>query len=301
MKFQDYYQVLGVSKSASAEEIKKAYRKKAQQYHPDLNPNNPQAEARFKEITEAYEVLGNPESRQKYDLLGKNWKQYENAGSGFGGGSPFGGGAGGDGGIFDGFSDFFRTFFSGGDPESPLRKPRGGNAGGPGDREAVLRIQLEEAFAGGAKTIRLDGELVKVNLPPGAKDGQKFRLKGKGGVDPLTGAPGDMYLKVKLIPHARYERKGDDLHTRQTLDLYTALLGGETVIDTLDGPVKVPIAAGTQTDTVLRLKDKGMPIQGQSGARGALYVKLFVELPKHLSAEEKRLLVQLQALRKQPA
>lgn len=291
--------MLGVDKKATAEEIKKAYRKKAQQYHPDLNPNDPKAEARFKEINEAYEVLGNPDSRKKYDLLGQNWKQYENFEQGFGG-NPFTGFGGGtkddSGSILDDFSDFFRTFF-GGEPRT-----RGGGTAQPrksvGDREAILRIQLEEAFHGGSKTIRLDGERIKINLPKGVTDGQKLRLKGKGQLDPYTGQPGDMYLKVKLIPHKRFERKGDDLHVRQAIDLYTALLGGQTEIETFDGTVRIPIKPGTQNDATLRLKDKGMPIQGGSGALGALYVKLTVELPSSITDEERKLLEQLRDLKK---
>lgn len=301
MQYQDYYKLLGVEKSATQDEIKKAYRKKAQQYHPDLNPNDPQAEANFKQVNEAYEVLGDPAARRKYDLLGKNWKQYENFEKGFGG-NPFGSSSGGfgegEGTILDDFSDFFRTFF-GGEPKqrSSGQVPRKG----AGDREATLRIHLEEAYRGGSKAIRLDGEKVKLTLPPGVADGQKLRMKGKGKLDPYTGEPGDMYLKVKLIPHPRFERKGDDLHLRHSIDLYTALLGGHTEVDTFDGTVRVPIKAGTQADTNLRLKDKGMPVQGKSGARGALYIKLLIHLPTDLTAEEKRLFEELRKLRSKPS
>lgn len=301
VKYQDYYKVLGVEKSATAEEIKKAYRKKAQQHHPDLNPNSPSAETRFKEVNEAYEVLGNPDSRRKYDLLGQNWKQYENFERGFGG-NPFGQRTPGpgeeQGSILDDFSDFFRTFFGG--EARPQGRTRTSGRPGARDREAVLRIGLEEAFRGGEKTIRLDGERVKLTLPRGVTDGKRLRLKGRGESDPFTGEPGDMYLKIKLIPHPRFERKGDDLYLRQPIDLFTALLGGTLEVETLDGTVRIPIQPGTQNDTSLRLKDKGMPTSATGADRGALFVKLLVQLPTHLSAQERTLLEQLRDLRKTP-
>lgn len=294
MTYQDYYKVLGVPKSATQDEIKKAYRKLAQQYHPDLN-SKPDAEARFKQITEAYEVLGNPDDRKKYDLLGKNWKQYETGGFGGGGFNPQDAGE-----VFGDFSDFFRTFFNRGGDTGGGRSKAPASKGE--DREAELRVSLEEAYKGGAKNIRLDGEALKLNLPAGVKDGQRLRMKGKGNASPFTGELGDLYLKVKMLPHPRFERKGDDLHTRISIDLYTALLGGDIELETLGGgTIRLPVAEGTQNDALLRLKDKGMPIAGKPGTFGVLYIKLHVELPKKLSAEEKKLVAQLAQLRKQPA
>lgn len=326
MEFKDYYKTLGVSKTASEKELKAAYRKLARKYHPDVNPGDKKAEARFKEINEAYEVLGDPDKRKKYDELGANWRYYEQAqqagaqggGSPFGAGNPFGGGfsggawnvnVGGPGGyramtpeemeeMFGGaggdspFSDFFRTFFGGEPPR------RGAARTAPGrDLEHELELSLEEAFSGTTRrlTIQQDGQSrsVDVRIPAGVKTGSRVRAAGGGEAGTHGGASGDLYLRVKLRPHPRFEVRGSDLHTKVAVPLTTAVLGGEANVPTLGGSVRLKIPELTQPGQVFRLKGHGMPIVGKPKERGDLYATVEVVLPKSLTPEQRRLFEQL--------
>ncbi len=313
MEYKDYYKILGVSKNATQDEIKKAYRKLALKYHPDKNPDNSQAEDRFKEVSEAFEVLKDPEKRKKYDQLGANWKQYEQAGAGQQGGfdwSQFGGRGGkrtyqyeGDlGDIFgdagSGFSDFFNAFFGqmGGmsgrrsDPFARQRSMKGQ------DLRGDFEISLQEAFHGTSRVLNVNGEKLRITTKPGAYTGQELRIKGKGQPGRHQGERGDIYLKIKVTPHPHFQRKGDDLYTETRADLYTAVLGGKIQVNTLSGKVNVPVPAGTQSGSNLRLKGKGMPVYDKPGTYGDLYVKVNVVIPKNLSEEQKKLFEKLRKL-----
>jgi len=310
MEYKDYYKILGVDKKASKEEIKKQYRKLAQKYHPDRNQGNKAAEEKFKEISEANEVLSNDEKRAKYDQLGSNWKQYQHAGSGGfdfsqwarqGGGkqyrTTFEGAFGGS-----DFSDFFESFFGGGFSGAGFRSNQGHR---PGQRhmkgrdyEAQLKLNLTDAYHGTSTMLNVEGEKIKVNIMPGVKDGQKLRVKGKGGKSPTGGESGNLILKIIVTNNTNYTLKGTDLHLTQNVDLYTALLGGKVTINSLKGPMTINISKGTQNGKVLRMKKLGMPIYGKKDAFGDLYVKINVQLPTQLSDEEVALVKQLSDLRK---
>ena len=308
MEYKDYYKILGVSKSASQDEIKKAYRKLAVKYHPDKNPGDKQSEERFKEIGEAYEVLKDPEKRKKYDQLGANWKQYQNAGagagsdfSGFGGGGPGGssfyyegdlgdifGGAGG------GFSDFFQRFFSGAQAGQGFGARQQAYAGR--DLRAGLEISLHEAYHGTTRILDVGGEKLRVKIKPGAYSGQELKIKGKGGHGAGGGARGDIYITIKVLPDNRYAVNGNDLVVREDVDLYTAVLGGRIEVNTLSGKVQVPVPKGTQSESRLRLRGKGMPVYGKPGLAGDLYVQLHVVIPRNLKPGEVNLFEQLKEI-----
>ncbi len=313
MEFKDYYKILGVDKSATQDEIKKAYRKLAMKYHPDRNSGNKSAEEKFKEITEANEVLSDPEKRKKYDTLGANWKQYQHAGTGFDDFFSQFGGAGrggrttyefsgdlGDlfGGMGGGFSDFFESFFGGGG-----RRTKGG-FGYQGfqsqpagvDVEADLNITLEEAFNGSERQISVDGKKLKIKINAGTKDGQKLRLRGLGKSRSSNGNKGDLYLNIHILQHPFYEIKDDELYYNLDIDLYTAVLGGKEKIKTLDGKtISINIPEGTESEKILKLKGLGLP---KNYGRGDLFVKIHVTVPKNLSREEKELFKKLKSLRK---
>ncbi len=310
MEYKDYYRTLGVDKNATPDEIKKAYRKLAIKYHPDKNKGNKQAEERFKEVGEAYEVLKDPEKRKKYDKLGANWKQYEHAGTGgfdysqYGGGAPGGGSSfhfEGDlndifGGAGGGFSDFFNAFFGGrGSAQSGFsgrQHPQKGQ-----DLRAEMEISLYEAYHGTSRILNVDGNKLRVTIKPGSYNGQELRIKGKGGRGAAGGAAGDIYIKIRIQPDNQYKIDGNDLTLKTNVDLYTAVLGGKTEINTLAGKLNVPIPKGSQNGNKLRLKGKGMPVYGKSGAYGDLYVQLNVAIPKNLSPEEIDLFKKLKELR----
>lgn len=305
MEYKDYYKTLGVSKDASQDEIKKAYRKLAVKYHPDKNPDDQAAEDKFKDIAEAYEVLKDPEKRKQYDTLGANWKQYQQQGSDFDW-SQFGGAGGrrrthfeGDmGDIFGngGFSDFFEQFFGGFDGSKGRRQSYGYQHGFPGlDLEANLSISLQEAYQGTTRMLNVEGKKIRVKLKPGIADGKTLKIKGKGATSVQGGPAGDLYLNVHVAEDLRFERKGNDLYTELKVDLYTALLGGDAEVDSLKGKVKVKIARGTENGKVLRLKGLGMPTeQGQQS--GNLYAKVTVQLPKKLNTEEEELFGRLRQI-----
>lgn len=295
MEYKDYYKILGVERDAQPDEIKKAYRKLAVKYHPDKNFGDKSAEEKFKEISEAYQVLGNAESREKYDNLGANWKQYENAGfgAGYGGYQGFGS----QGGFSDlggsGFSDFFEMFFGsqgrggfdfgdfvGGSRRSGAARPVKGK-----DLNATLSITLLEAYQGTQRLLNIGDQTIKISIKPGVKDGQVLRVKGKGNPGRNGGENGDVLLKIVMINDPVYQRYGDDLIKIVNVDMYTAILGGKIEITTLKGEVNVPIKPQTQNNSTLRLKGLGMPHYGKDGA-GSLLLKIQLVLPDHFSTKE---------------
>ncbi|GAA4427492.1 J domain-containing protein [Pontibacter saemangeumensis] len=314
MEYKDYYTILGVDKTASQAEIKKAYRSLAKKYHPDKNKGDKASEAKFKDISEAYEVLGDKDKRQQYDQLGANWRQFQNAGAGGGGqyyGQPGGGyyegdfsdifGGGGGGG---GFSDFFQQFFGGGGAGGAGfgQAGRGRSQARKGqDYQAELELTLQEAYSGTSRLINLHNQQLRISTKPGVADGQQLRIKGKGGQATGGGTSGDLYINVRVLPDPRFERRGDDLYTSLPVNMYTAILGGHAQVNTLSGQVKLTIPAGTQPGKSLRLRGKGMPVYGKADQFGDLYVKIEVSLPTHLSAEERQLLEKLRDIRQAKA
>ncbi|MFM2376029.1 MAG: hypothetical protein RLZZ165_1126 [Bacteroidota bacterium] len=298
MAFIDYYKVLGVDKSASEGDIKKAYRKLARKYHPDVNPNDKTAESRFKEINEANEVLSNPENRKKYDAYGENWKhadeierarqqrgQQQRSGR-QGGFEGFPGG--GD------FSDFFSSMFGDSARSSgPKVKFRGQ------DVQVQLHLTLEEVYKTEKRTLTVNGNSIRMTIPAGVKDGQVIKVKGSGGPGANGGPNGDLYITFSIENNTKFRLDGDDLHATVNVDLYTALLGGEVTADTFDGKVKLKIPAESQSGARLRLKGKGFPVYKKEGEFGDLYYTLQVILPTHLTEKEKELFTQLQKMRTQ--
>ena len=301
MEYKDYYKILEVDKNATPEAIKKSFRKLAMKWHPDKNKDSKQAEEKFKLINEANEALSDPVKRKKYDELGENWQQFDQAagqpeGGGQqyysgGGGNPFGEGAD--------FSDFFEEFFRTG---AAGAGPKQGRTRGPskykgGDYQTEMEITLEEAYSGTERIIQLPNEKLRITTKPGAYEDQLLRIKGKGDKGSSAEYNGDLYVRIHVKPHARFTRKGDDLYSDHPVDLYTAVLGGETIVSTLTGQVKVKIAAGTQNDKTVRIKGKGMPVYGsQAGVHGDLYVRLQVQLPETLTDRQKELFEQLRSL-----
>jgi curved DNA-binding protein len=304
MEYKDYYKILGVDRNADDKDIKRAYRQLALKYHPDKNPGDKQAEEHFKEINEAYEVLGDPEKRQKYNQLGESYRAWERMGGRPGGfdwsqwtqGAP--GGVhiefGDLGDLFgSGFSDFFNTIFGG----VPGRQPGGfGRARTRGrDIEQPVSISLTEAYLGTLRSFNHDGRQLEIKIPPGAKTGTKVRISGKG--QPGTGGPGDLFLNVKVEEDPRFERRENDLYTEIEVDLYTAVLGGEEIVPTLTGPVILTIPPESQTGQTFRLRNRGMPTIRNPKSFGDLYVKIKVMIPENLSPEEKELFKRLAAIR----
>ena len=324
MEFKDYYQTLGVSKTATEKEIKQAFRKLARKFHPDVNPGDKSAEGRFKEINEAYEVLGDADKRRKYDELGANWRLYEQAqqqGQPFPGGSPFGFGGPGQGGAWtinmgggsggyrtmspeemqelfgdeDPFSDFFRTFFGGGagggTRESARARGRSRTQKGQ-DIEHEVEMTLEEAYHGATRRMSIKesghSRSVDVRIPVGVKEGSRVRAAGEGASGSNGGAAGDLYLRVRIRPHAVFERRGDDLHTRVAVPVTTAVLGGEAQVPTIPGSVRLKIPEGTQNAQVFRLKGHGMPKIGKPDDHGDLYATVDVQLPRTLSKDQRQ-------------
>jgi curved DNA-binding protein len=328
MEYQDYYAALGVPRDASPKDIRTAYRKLARQYHPDLNPGNKEAEERFKEITEAYEVLSDPEKRQKYDELGARWRQYEQAerarAATGGRGQPFrwddfarqGNGRGaGDGGfqyrtvrpedledMFGDeapFSDFFETFFGGGISGGVRRGGAQGQAktrAAQGrDIEYGLEVTLAEASTGAERLLSLETpggtQRIEVKIPPGVDTGSRVRIARQGARGSGGGPPGDLYLVISVRPDPRFDRRGDDLYTQIRAPLATMLLGGEERVPTPEGrELALSIPAGTQDGRIFRLRRQGMPRLGRPDQRGDLYAEVHVELPEALTARQRKLI-----------
>jgi len=312
MDYKDYYKTLGVEKTATTEQIKKAYRKLARQYHPDVNPNDATAEQKFKEVNEANEVLSDPDKRQKYDQLGADYQRYQQAGAGRGqgpggfdwsqyaqGGGPggadgFGGFGGGQyGGESEDFSDFFSSLFGG-------MGGGGGRSSRPGagqDYQAELELTLQEAYEGGPRTITVNGKNLRLTIHPGVADGQTIRLRDQGAPGRNGGPSGSLLITLRILPDARYVRTGDDLTQDVPVPLYRALLGGEQTVDTLGGPVKIKLKPETANGSRLRLRGKGFPVYRQEGQHGDLYLRLNVQLPTNLTEEERTLIQQLARLR----
>ena len=315
MEFKDYYTTLGVAKTASEKEIKQAFRKLARKLHPDVNPGDKTAEAKFKEINEAYEVLGDPAKRKKYDELGANWRMYEQAGAAGGPGQPFAGqwnvnvgGAPGGGyrtmsqeemeelfGDAHPFSDFFTTFFGGGFEDASA--PRGARGARQRQRagrdvEHELELTLEDAYHGTTRRLALKhggrARTVDVRIPAGVGDGSRVRVSGEGEHGVGGAASGDLYLRVRLAPHSVFERKGRDLYVKVPLPVTTAVLGGEAEVQTLAGKsARLRIPPVTQNGQVFRLKGFGMPAVGKGDEKGDLYARVDVQLPAQVSAEER--------------
>ncbi|MBN1697249.1 MAG: J domain-containing protein [Spirochaetales bacterium] len=305
MEYRDYYKILGVSKSATTDEIKRQYRKLARKYHPDVNPGDNKAAARFAEINEAHEVLSDPEKRKKYDTLGSNWEQYENVGqdSPFTNRKAYGNGSGYT--VFEGdmddlfggagFSDFFKTFF--GDTFSGFRSHSKSYSSKGHDYKAELEISLEEAYSGCVKVIQVNNQTLRITLEPGIMDGRTIKLKGKGGAGANGGKKGDLYITIRIPPHPLYKRVDNDLYIEVPVSMYTMLLGGEKEINALSGRFKIKIPPETENGTAFRLKGKGFPADKKSVSCGDLYVKVMMETPKNLSDREKSLIRELARMR----
>jgi curved DNA-binding protein len=306
VEFKDYYKILGVHKNASAKEIKAAFRKQARKYHPDFNKGDAKAEAKFKEVNEANEVLSDPEKRKRYDALGPDWANFRPGPGPGGGGIPvdFGEDAG-------GFSDFFRTIFGGGGFQT-----RGGRGGGGGfeemfarqmeeqpghDLEGEVELTLEEVQRGTTRSIQVGEEggsprTVEVKIPPGIRENSRVRAAGEGGPGGRRGKRGDLYLRVKIRPHARFERKGDDLQATVQVPLTTAVLGGEAQIPTMDGPVGIKIPPGSRAGRTFRLRGHGLPKLEAPKEKGDLLAVLGVDLPQELTPRERELFEELRRL-----
>jgi DnaJ-class molecular chaperone len=327
VEFQDYYSVLGVPRSATEKEIRSAYRKLARKHHPDVNPGNSEAETRFKQINEAYEVLSDAEKRAKYDQLGERWRDYEQAqraagAAGAAGAEPFDwsgfAGAGPDGvryeyrttgdddlrdlfGDESPFSDFFETFFnssSGGSARTggPRRRARQARAGS--DVEHPLEVSLADAYKGTTVTLALQGQdgktrRIEVNVPPGVRSGSRIRVAGKGAEGDAGGAAGDLYLVVAIRPDPRFELRGNDLYTEVRVPLTSMLLGGEVRVTTPDGrTLALTIPSPTQDGRKFRLRGQGMPALGKS-PKGDLYAEVHAQLPERLSERERELVEEI--------
>ena len=293
MEFIDYYKVLGIEKNASDEDIKKAYRKLARKLHPDLNPNDKDAHKKFQQINEANEVLSDAEKRKKYDQYGKDWqhadqfnqqrnqsgaRQKNTAGQQF---SDFGD---------TDFSSFFESMF-GQTGRQQQTKFRGQ------DYNAELKIGLEDAMKTHQQVLTVNGKNIRITIPSGVENGQQIKLKSYGAPGVNGGPAGDLYITFNIAPHPVFKRSGNDLYTAASIDLYTALLGGETTIDTLSGKVKLTVKPETQSGTKIRLKGKGFPVYKKEGEHGDLYITYTVQLPTHLTEKEKELFTELKKLK----
>jgi molecular chaperone DnaJ len=326
MAGKDYYQTLGVSRTASEKEIKQAYRRLARRYHPDLNPDDKSAEAKFKEINAAYEVLSDAEKRRKYDQFGEQWEYAEQFAKARGqDGAPWDFGKGGPAfeyGNLSDFDDIFSRLFGDGGIGSRMR-------GGPQrghDIQSAVEVSLEEAYHGSKRVIQFEaaepcaacggtgrvgnrvcticngagGKVIprrlEVKIPAGVRDGSRIRIAGEGGPGGVEGGKGDLYLAVKIPSHRLFERKGDDLFTEMSVPLATAILGGEVIVPTLNGDLSLKIPAETQNGKVFRLAGKGMPQLGNSGY-GSMFAKAKVVLPTNLTEEERKLFEKLRSMR----
>ena len=305
MKYIDYYKILGIKKNASEKEIKKAYRKMARKYHPDLNPDNKDAARKFKEINEANEVLSHPENRKKYDKYGKDWmhaeqfekakqqqRQYRRSSSG-GASHSFGGGD---------FSDFFESMFGGMGGSSGYRTGGGRRGYQPKfkgqDYNAELHLRLKDVYQTHKQELTINGKKIRLTIAAGVEDGQTIKIKGHGGKGANGGAKGDLYIKFKITNDTPFKRKGNDLYLTINLDLYKAILGGELVISTFDGgKVKLKVKPETQNGAKVKLKGKGFPVYKKEGKFGDLYIDYQIKMPTNLTPKEKELFTELSKLR----
>jgi curved DNA-binding protein len=290
----DYYKILGVAKTASDQDIKKAYRKLARKFHPDLNPNNKEAEKKFKEINEANEVLSNPENRKKYDEYGEHWQHsddYEQARQQRGQrrpqyqtGDDFSGGE---------FSDFFENMFGRRSSSSQSRnvKFRGQ------DFNAELQLDLKDVYTAHKRTLTVNNKNIRITIPAGIENGQVIKIKGHGGQGINGGPNGDLFIHFSISNLSKFKRDGDNLYRTLDLDLYKALLGGEQLVDTFNGKVKLTIKPETENGYQVKLKGKGFPKYKKEGAFGDLYITFQIKIPKNLTVKEKELIAELQKLR----
>jgi len=301
MEYKDYYKILGVDRKARIEDIKRAYRKLAMQYHPDRNPGDKKAEERFKEINEAYQVLSDPQKRAHYDRLGNSYSRWQRSGApgDFNWSDWFAQPSGGTRVVYGdldelfgagAFSEFFRTIFGGvgGLGDFPTTFGRGRSRAAPAYQQPMT-ISLQEAYRGTTRQIRTNGRRIEVKLPPGARTGTKVRVPGVGPAGP-NGQPSDLYLLLDVAADPRFERDGNDLRTRVTIDVFTAMLGGEVEVQTMTGNVILTIPPGTQPEQVFRIAGRGMPQLKNPQVRGDLYVRVKVQIPRTLSAKQKNLL-----------
>lgn len=298
MEFIDYYKVLGVDKTATTEQIKAAYRKLARKLHPDLNPDDKDAHKKFQQLNEANEVLSDPEKRKKYDKYGKDWEQGEeyekyrqahqqrqSSSSGY----DFTRSSFDD----EHFSDFFESMFG-----SRARGRSQGRFRGS-DFNAELKLTLHEAYKTHKQTFTVNGKNIRITVPAGVEDGQVIKLPGQGGPGANGGPNGDLYITFSITNTPQFKRLGNDLYAVQDIDLYTAVLGGELMFETMDGKVKLKVAPGTQNGARVRLKSKGFPVYKQEGEYGDLYVTYNVLIPKNLNEKQKELFEELAKLSNQ--
>lgn len=295
MEYIDYYKVLGLDKSATQDEIKKAYRKLARKHHPDLNPNDKEAHKRFQQVNEANEVLSDPEKRKKYDQYGKDWQhaeQFEQARQSQQRSQHFGGE--GFSGQFDegDFSDFFASMFgdSGGGFRQRQTKFRGE------DYQAELQLNLTDVLKTHQQVLKVNDKNIRITIPAGVEDGQKIKIKGFGAPGINGGPNGDLYITFHIVNNTEFKRQGNDLYKTIELDLYTAVLGGEITLDTLDGKIKLNVKPETQNETKIRLKGKGFPIYKKDGEFGDLIVTFKIKIPVNLTEKQKELFEQLSKL-----
>jgi curved DNA-binding protein len=293
MEFIDYYKTLGIPKTATENEIRSAYRKLARKYHPDLNPNNKDAEMRFKEINEANEVLSDPEKRKKYDAYGKDWKhadeikkagQQQQSRRTTRSQEEYGQSTG-------DFSDFFESIFGNSGYQSQQNRFRGQ------DVNAELHLNLKDVYKSQQQTFAINGKNIRLTFPAGIENGQVIKVSGHGGAGVNGGPNGDLYITFSIKNDEKFRREGSNLYTSADIDLYTALLGGEVVIDTFDGKVKLKVAPETQSGSKVKLKGKGFPVYKKENEFGDLFITYQVKLPTSLSAKEKELFAQLQKIR----
>jgi curved DNA-binding protein len=296
MTFIDYYEVLGIPRNATPEEIKSSYRKLARKLHPDLNPNDKEANKKFQQINEANEVLSDPEKRKKYDQYGKDWEhseEFEKARQSQSRPGPGRGQSGFEGFSGNDFSDFFSSMFG---------ESAGTGRGNPArfrgqDQHAELRISLADAYVTHQQTITVNGKNLRITIPAGIENGQVIKLKGQGGAGVNEGPAGDLYISFSIPNDPKFKRAGNDLYLAIDLDLYTALLGGEITIDTLGGKVKLKVNPETQNGSKIRLKGKGFPVYKTEGQFGDLYITYIIKIPTNLTDKEKELFTELSKLK----